>query len=349
MSSFEESKSTGVVSLVAVGALVVAWIRKRIRSNFVYRSSLIDGIHYPPFQTEEKHAKICDTLRKSVLDPKRDIFIATFPKCGTTWLQQICLELTRHETNANGEAEGRGAPMDYHESPWPEAMLFRPAGAPGPAYKGRTLEELSRCFRWGGTKNGKEALRFLKTHARIEHLPGLYRSTDRPLRTRAIVVTRNPKDACVSMFHHARRIPVFEYDGSFDDWVARYARGHVESGSYWEWHTGWWLEKQKRPNTILWIHFEDLKRSPAEEIAKIARFLGVADDMDEGSLQALVQRTIKATTFKKMKTQYKSGHFRKGKSGGWRACFSAAQSEWYDKLHRTGFSGVPELRDSYQF
>eukprot|EP00940_MAST-03C_sp_MAST-3C-sp2_P001684 g1684.t1 len=339
--------SNGLILGGAAAVVTVAtMIARKLNRVFGYNHAMIDGVVYPPFQTEARHKEVCAALK---LDPSRDVWIATYPKCGTTWMQQIVLELTRHKTNANGTAEASGEKIDYHESPWPEAMLLRKSDTHGPAYKGRTQEEMEACFRWGGKAKGPRSLRFLKTHALYRHLPGIYGVSKGADHGRAIVVTRNPKDACVSMFHHARRIPIFEYSGPFDDWVERWKRGEVESGCFWKWHAGWWTAKLKSESTILWLFFEDMKKNPAIEIERVAKFLGLDENLSAKDLKELVDRVVKATTFTKMKSQYKSGHFRKGKSGGWREWFTPKQSEAYDRAHAIGFKDHPGLRKKYKF
>lgn len=200
--------------------------------------------------------------------------------------------------------------------------------------------------------------RFIKTHAQFHHLPGIYnQGSNARFVGRAIVVTRNPKDACVSMYHHASRIPAFKYNGPFADWVEKYYEGNVESGSFWDWHTGWWKQylkscddddNKKLNNKILWIHFEDMKEDPRREIERVARFLGL-DKNSSNEFKSLIDRAVHATTFKKMKNQYKTGHFRKGKSGGWRANFSQSQSEAFDKRHFTKLKDFPDLLAKYKF
>eukprot|EP00939_MAST-03C_sp_MAST-3C-sp1_P003687 g3687.t1 len=345
------SKGLYVAGAAALFGTFLSYLRKR-NTVYEYNHSKIDGVVYPPFQTAERHEKICRALcgpRKGGLDVLRDVWVATYPKCGTTFMQAILLELTRHRSNLNGDVEEKGEKIDYHESPWPEAMLFR-EGKRGPKYMGVDFDELEACFRYGGAEAGERALRFLKTHARHEHLPGIYsRNGKAPKYCRAIVVTRNPKDACVSMFHHARNIPIFKYTGPFHDWVWRYARGDVESGCFWEWHAGWWQAKKKNPKQILWVTFENLKKEPAAEITRVARFLKLDASLSDAAFQELVAKTVKATTFKKMKAQYNSKHFRKGKSGGWRGVFTQKQSDAYDRIHGAKLSHVPDLRDSYVF
>ena len=194
--------------------------------------------------------------------------------------------------------------------------------------------------------------RFIKTHAQYKHLPGIWKHSTNKVRKhfigRAIVVTRNPKDACVSMYHHASRIPAFKYNGPFGDWVGKYYEGDVESGSFWDWHVGWWEAylKSRDKNKILWIHFEDMKANPRREIERVARFLGLGESKD---FENTINRALANTTFRKMKGQYKTQHFRKGKSGGWRSYFTPTLSEAFSARHEAKFKNFPELLGKYKF
>ncbi len=77
-----------------------------------YQSMMYEGVVYPPFIKAEALNELREkpTLRSS------DIVIATFPKCGTTWMQQIVLTLL-----ADGEGSKVRQPMGM--SPWLEAWV----------------------------------------------------------------------------------------------------------------------------------------------------------------------------------------------------------------------------------
>ena len=60
-----------------------------------------------------------------------------------------------------------------------------------------------------------------------------------PLAGKVVYVSRNPKDACVSMFHHTRAIDSFTYDGTFGDFIELFLQGGVEHGSWWHHHRRW--------------------------------------------------------------------------------------------------------------
>ena len=98
------------------------FLRKYLRKTYFYNGSVLDGVLMPPFQTSERHNKVCDALtsqdNEGALDDETDVWIATYPKCGTTWMQQIVLELTRLKSEGD-------EPLNYKDSPWVRRTLFR--------------------------------------------------------------------------------------------------------------------------------------------------------------------------------------------------------------------------------
>ncbi len=77
-----------------------------------YRSELFRKWRYPPFC---KSSSLEEIQHGATIRPS-DIVIATYPKCGTTWMQQIVLTLL-----AQGEVDKVRDPMKL--SPWPENLL----------------------------------------------------------------------------------------------------------------------------------------------------------------------------------------------------------------------------------
>ncbi|QQP36612.1 Sulfotransferase 1A1, partial [Caligus rogercresseyi] len=51
---------------------------------------------------------------------------------------------------------------------------------------------------------------------------------------KVIYVTRNPKDVCVSFYHHEKLLNNHQYTGSFEKFAELFLEGKVAYGSYWE-------------------------------------------------------------------------------------------------------------------
>jgi hypothetical protein len=77
-----------------------------------YKSEVYRGWRYNP---SFKASAVEDLLNKGELRGG-DVVIATYPKCGTTWMQQIVLTLL-----AGGGSSLTRDPMNL--SPWPEKLL----------------------------------------------------------------------------------------------------------------------------------------------------------------------------------------------------------------------------------
>ena len=70
--------------------------------------------------------------------------------------------------------------------------------------------------------------RVIKTHLPFEFLPPKLLDT-----CKVIFVCRNPKDACVSFYHHHNNFPEYDMKGSFSDFASMFLKGSIEFGSYW--------------------------------------------------------------------------------------------------------------------
>jgi len=155
-------------------------------------------------------------------------------------------------------------------------------------------------------------------------------------RCKCIVVTRNPKDAMISLYRqeHDNSPPTFI--GPLSDWVELFtsafkARGGERLGCFWKWHAEWSQIKTTYPDNVLWISFEDMKKDNPAQVRKVAAFLGI-----EAS-EELVQQCVEAAKFSNMKEKagdQVSSLLRQGTSGGWRAELKGKALEHFDKIHK---------------
>ena len=168
-----------------------------------------------------------------------DVFIATYPKCGTTWVSQIVHALRSH------------ASMDFGEitevCPWDILALD--------------------C---GQDLNAEQVAspRIFKTHeGRGDVAKG----------ARYIYVARDPADAFVS-FHKFLPSVTGLRPGDLDEeaFASAIFAGTSHSGQIWDHFLGWWQVRHRAD--ILWIFFEDLAKDLRGEIERIARFMRLPVD-----------------------------------------------------------------------
>jgi aryl sulfotransferase len=281
----------------------------------------------------EARSRIFDSALWADYAPRADdIFIATFPKAGTTWTQRIVSMLV------SGSAQP--API---VSPWYDMRLTPPGAAHAMA----------------------EALttrRILKSHLPFDALP-VFEGV------RYIHVARDGRDAAMSMHNHmigfrpeavAMIDAIGRADPKFGDaspptpenpavffraWLDEDggARGdpacsffHVEN-SYWA--------ARRDPNLLL-VHFNDLKAQPEAEIRRIAAFLDI--DPPAGAWPQIIaaadfaaMRAEGDTLLPNMIRSWDEGPRRflhKGTNERWRGVFSEEDLADYDTAVRAHFS-----------
>lgn len=226
-----------------------------------------------------------------------DVWVVTYPKCGTTWMQHIVWLL------ANG-----GRPLAKEE---------------------RLTEMFPHLEEVGSHQ--VEALpepRLIKTHLPFAMVP--YHPA-----ARYVYVARNPFDCAVSFFHHTRGfIRHYDFaDGTFAEFFECFVRGHVDWGSYFD-HLVSWGRRAGQDN-VLFTTFEAMRSEPRSVVLDVGRFLGgryAAAATDPEVLEEVLEHSSFAS-MRKDQQRWSSQRpedmppfVRKGQVGDWEAYFSPEQA-----------------------
>jgi len=266
-----------------------------------------------------------------------DVVIATYPKCGTTWMQRIVGMLIFKSA----------APFPVQESsPWPDFRI-PPSGV---------MLELAES---------QTHRRFFKSHIPYNSLP-IYEGA------KVIHVARDGRDTAMSFYNHkinytddvinaVTRIsledpkfgtpdPRIEPDPAlhFHNWILGEADhlGDPACG-FWHMENSYWAARSE-PNLLL-VHYADMKTDLAVEMRRIAEFLEI--DIPENLWPALVE----AASFDSMKSMasvlmptagdiFQGGgdtFLHKGVNGRWHDVFKPEDLAAYDEKVKREFS--PEL------
>ncbi|MEM9488884.1 MAG: sulfotransferase domain-containing protein [Myxococcota bacterium] len=167
-----------------------------------------------------------------------DVVIATYPKCGTTWMQQIV-----HGLRSGGS-------MDFEEIslvvPWIESA----------ALVGIDLHA-----------DQVAAPRAFKSHLPWSSLPRGGRN---------IFITRDPADVLVSYYHFRTGIYYEAGDIDITDFANEFFLRESWGNRYWDHLRGWWEVRER--DDVLFLCFEDMKDDLRPIVARVAEFCGIAAD-----------------------------------------------------------------------
>uniref|UniRef100_A0A8C6S8N4 Sulfotransferase n=1 Tax=Neogobius melanostomus TaxID=47308 RepID=A0A8C6S8N4_9GOBI len=269
---------------------------------------MIKGIHFPHEVDQIRDLELRDS----------DVFVATFPKSGTIWMQQILLllkckgnkdSICKKDTLNNGDLV-----------PWIE----------GP----EKVQDFVKA----------EHPRYYVTHLPYHLIP---QELSRR-RGKVIYVARNPKDVLVSYYHFHKSLLVLETPKSFDEFFDKFMRGDVMAGSWFE-HIKTWFSHKDDIN-MLFLTYEEMIQDLQIVVKKIAEFLGA--DLTQDQLNSVV----KHSTFRNMRqdphanyektdgvliNQQAGCFLRKGTIGDWKNHFTVAQSERFNEVFKQEMKDFP--------
>ncbi|CAH1242269.1 SULT1C4 [Branchiostoma lanceolatum] len=244
-----------------------------------------------------------------------DVFIVTYPKSGTAWLQRIVSLLRFGGDVSKTDLKEQDKLVPYFEQKCGDSATFRELPeAPSP--------------------------RLLKSHLNFSHAPVQLAQG----KGKVIYVARNPKDLAVSYYHFHFMVTTLKNPTSWEQFLQDFINGEVSRGAWHDHVLGWWEQKDS-PN-VLFLRYEDLQKNTRKQVGKVAEFLQWPVTPE------VIDKVVEQSKFQKMATnpatnkvegkEAKAGIFdsskgtflRKGIVGDWKSHFSDEQSQWFDTFYQ---------------
>ncbi|CAN7995751.1 unnamed protein product [Ixodes hexagonus] len=191
-----------------------------------------------------------------------DVFIVSYPKCGTTWMQYLLFNIFSGGVPPKDRAEFR-LKTPFLECTGVECLAMMP----GPGA--------------------------IKTHLPFHKQPYSREA-------KYFYITRNPYDCCVSDYHHTKILPAYFFeDGTFEEFFDMFVEGKGEYGDYFD-HLLSWYEHRGDPN-VFFLTYEDLKKDTKSWIVKMADFIGREYGERVRSDPDLVELILQMSSVERMK------------------------------------------------
>ncbi|KAM8738335.1 amine sulfotransferase-like [Acanthopagrus schlegelii] len=264
-------------------------------------------------------------LTKDILRPKdldallhvelrpTDIFLITYPKSGTAWMQQILVQIMEAALPGWG-----GDATNRVKVPWLEE---------------RTADDPFQ---------ERPDPRMFGSHLPPDMLPLQVKDK----RIKVVYVWRNPKDVLVSFYHFAHSWVLLETPESFEGFYQQFLDGDVYMGSWFD-HVREYCAARDELD-IHFVQYEQMLKDLRGEVVKLCSFLG--KDLTDEAIDRVVEKstfknmkTDPKANFKDLVEvhRYKSETMRKGKAGDWKNFFTVAQDEHFDKVFKDRMSDLP--------
>ncbi|ETE68661.1 Sulfotransferase 1C2, partial [Ophiophagus hannah] len=254
-----------------------------------------------------------------------DILICTYPKSGTTWIQEI-VDMIQQD----GDLQKCQRASLHYRHPFIEwAKPYQPLG----------VDQADRM----------PSPRTLKTHLPIQLLPKSFWMES----CKVFIAEAKPSPEDLKNSVNEQYVTLsWNMGGIFEDFHGR--QGFlpfsvlylpVAWGSWYNHVKDWW--RAKDTYRVLYLFYEDLKKDPKCEIQKITQFIGKQVDM------ATLDKIVHHTSFEVMKQNPMVNRTIwcdcvTGTVGDWKHHFTVAENELFDedylkKMSYTGLSFTMEL------
>ncbi|KAL6844936.1 hypothetical protein ACP4OV_025595 [Aristida adscensionis] len=286
--------------------------------------------HYGGFWLPERTLRAAvPAIHASFAPPPTDVFLASYPKCGTTWLKALAfaaLSRAAHPPSAGDHPLRRRNPHDCVKFLELELTLAEDDMAGVMA----ELEELPspRVFAC--------------------HLPHSMLPMSITEHCRIVYISRNPKDALVSSWLFTKKSAAavgvddtqsFTLQEAFE----LFCEGRSLFGPQWLHARQYWEASVRRPDKVLFLRYEEMLLDPKCNLKKLAKFMGCefSEEEEEGGV---VDEIVELCSLEKLKNVEvnKNGRskfdiknenfFRKGVAGDWANHMTPEMAQRLDKI-----------------
>jgi hypothetical protein len=260
-----------------------------------------------------------------------DIILATYPKCGTTWLKALAFAIANRSKHpvvvAGGDDDGHGHPL-----------LTRGPHDLVPFVDLRPATDLAAL----------PSPRILATHLPLQLLP----SGTAALGCRIVCLCREPKDAFVSTWHYMNKI-----HGGFhielDKALELFCEGISIYGPIWENFLSYWKQTTAAGSDdddkrqVLFLRYEEMMDDPVRHARMLAEFIRVpfTDEEESGgvvqavvrlcsfdNLRALAVNSVGASNPSGRHSVVNSAFFRSGKVRDWANYLTEEMAQKLDRV-----------------
>ncbi|XP_010496748.1 PREDICTED: cytosolic sulfotransferase 5-like [Camelina sativa] len=250
------------------------------------------------------------SFQKNFKPQDTDVIVASFPKCGTTWLKALTFALL-HRSKYSSLHDHHHHPLlsdnPHVLVPYLEMNLYYYSEKP----------DLTKY---------SSSPRLFSTHMPLHALQeGLKDST-----CKIVYMCRNVKDTLVSYWHFFCKKQINdEVISSFEDTFESFCRGVSLFGPFWDQVLSYWRGSLEDPNHVLFMKYEEMKAEPREQIKRLADFLGcpfTKEEEESGSMDEIIDlcslRNLSSLEINKTGKLYNGRDnktfFRKGEVGDWK-------------------------------
>ncbi|KAK6925166.1 Sulfotransferase domain [Dillenia turbinata] len=166
-----------------------------------------------------------------------------------------------------------------------------------------------------------------------------------------VYMCREPKDLFVSQWYFLQSLSKEQV--SLEEAIALFCEDASPFGTYWDHVLGYWKASLQRPNEVLFLKYEDMKRSTMDQVKKLAEFMGypfspeeetegkVKNVVDFCSFDNLRNLEVNKTGFVEVTEELKVSNnlfYRRGEVGDWENHLTREMQERIDRITEERFT-----------